>query len=539
MPKQERDSSCLALHAGFLRAAAAHPDRPALEVDGAPLSYAALREYSQRIAATLVAHRGGFPPDAPPLTCVLGQRTAAGFAGILGALCSGHGYVPMLPSYPAARLRVMLERSRARTLIVDAGARRVLPQLLEQAPWPLVVLCLDERLRAQLADDAFPQHTLLGPDDLEPARAWVEPQVGPDDIAYLLFTSGSTGQPKGVMVAHRNIRRFLDVVIERYELTEQDRFSHLFEVTFDLSLFDMFAAWTVGGCLCCPDMRQRMLPARYVVDSRLSVWFSVPSTALLMKETRTLEEGGFLGLRVSLFCGEALTVPVAEAWARAAPNARLENIYGPTEVTLACTTYPFTAEVATVVAGDVVPIGEPFPGMRATIVDPETLLEVPPGETGELLMSGPQVALGYWGDEARTRASFTQIPGESAIFYRTGDRVRRPARAGDPIEFLGRLDQQIKIRGYRVELGEVEATLRREAGVDTAIAIGWPPTASGGAEGIVAFLDDDSVDTAALLRTLGQHLPRYMVPKQVRVIDAFPLNTNGKIDRNALKATLQ
>ncbi|MCB9756646.1 MAG: amino acid adenylation domain-containing protein [Myxococcales bacterium] len=531
------DSGYLGLAGGFLRSAARAPEHVALEVDGARLTYAELRAYAQRVAATLTAHRAG---EGAPLTCVLGQRSAAGFAGILGALCSGHGYVPMLPSYPAARLLVMIERARARALIVDGGARRVLPEVLASAPWPLLVLCLDER--ALPDPDAFPQHRVLGPGDLAPAEDWRPPAVTPDDIAYLLFTSGSTGQPKGVMVAHRNILRFLEVVTERYALTAADRFSHLFEVTFDLSLFDMFAAWSAGGTLCCPDPRQRMLPARYVVDSRLSVWFSVPSTALLMKETRTLEPGGFPGLRVSLFCGEALTTPVAEAWALAAPNARHENIYGPTEVTLACTTYGFGADIAARAPDGVVPIGAPFPGMRARVADPDTLREVEPGEAGELLMSGPQVALGYWDDPERTRAAFVVPPGESEIFYRTGDRARRPSQPSAPIEFLGRLDHQIKIRGYRVELGEVEAVLRREAGVDAAVAIGWPTTTSGGAEGIVAFLAPGpgaALDVGALQRRLAQHLPRYMVPRQVRVIDAFPLNNNGKIDRNALARTLQ
>ncbi|MCA9716397.1 MAG: amino acid adenylation domain-containing protein [Myxococcales bacterium] len=525
----------------FLESAAAHPERPALTIGTRTLSYAELRGQAARIAATLVAHRGEHGREAPPLSAVLGQRSESSFAGILGALMAGDGYVPMLPSFPPARVALMLERSRARALVVDRAGMRELAEVLEAVPQTLTVLAVDVEPDQELRERAA-RHRLLGPGDLRPETEWSPPQVGPDDIAYLLFTSGSTGQPKGVMVAHRNILRFLEVVTERYALTAADRFSHLFEVTFDLSLFDMFAAWSAGGTLCCPDPRQRMLPARYVVDSRLSVWFSVPSTALLMKETRTLEPGGFPGLRVSLFCGEALTTPVAEAWALAAPNARHENIYGPTEVTLACTTYGFGADIAARAPDGVVPIGAPFPGMRARVADPDTLREVEPGEAGELLMSGPQVALGYWDDPERTRAAFVVPPGESEIFYRTGDRARRPSQPSAPIEFLGRLDHQIKIRGYRVELGEVEAVLRREAGVDAAVAIGWPTTTSGGAEGIVAFLAPGpgaALDVGALQRRLAQHLPRYMVPRQVRVIDAFPLNNNGKIDRNALARTLQ
>ncbi|MCA9710993.1 MAG: AMP-binding protein, partial [Myxococcales bacterium] len=304
------------LHQVFLDAALAHPERPALEVDGRTLSYAQLRARAQAVAATLVARR---PDQGPPLCAVLGQRSESGFVGILGALLSGHGYVPMLPSFPPARTALMLERSEARCLVVDGGGARVLDDVLAAVPQALTVLCLD-----QAPTDAqrtrWARHTLLGPSDLLPPERWAAPAVHEDAIAYLLFTSGSTGRPKGVMVAHRNIDRFLRVVGERYGLGPHDRFSHLFDVTFDLSLFDLFGAWSVGGCLCCPTGPQRMFPASYVEHSALTVWFSVPSTALLMKETRTLEPGGFPGLRVSLFCGEALTTPVAEAWALAAPN---------------------------------------------------------------------------------------------------------------------------------------------------------------------------------------------------------------------------
>jgi len=522
----------LSLSQVFLDAATAHPDRPALAIGERSLSYADLRARALRIAATLVANRG---EGGPPLTAVLGQRTESGFAGILGALCAGHGYVPILPSFPPARIALMLERSQAPALIVDHGGMRTLAEVLDAVPQSLTVLLLDDDVDPELRERAAP-HTLLGPDDLLEEDAWEAPRAAPDDIAYLLFTSGSTGRPKGVMVAHRNIARFLDVVIERYGLGPSDRFSHMFDVTFDLSLFDLFGAWSVGACLCCPTMRQRLLAAQYVVDAGITVWFSVPSTGLLMKETRLLTPGVFGGLRLSLFCGEALPVPVADAWAAAAPNSIVDNLYGPTELTLACTYYRWDDEARAETEGDVVPIGFPFPQMVVKVVD-EALKEVDPGGSGELIMSGPQRALGYWEDAKRTAAAFVVPPGETEVFYRTGDLVRRP-RGDEALLFLGRTDSQIKVRGYRVELGEIEAVLRQEAKLDVAVAIGWPLAASGGAEGVVAFIDDPEVDTAALLDRVADRLPRYMIPREVRVIESFPLNVNGKIDRNALRAML-
>ena len=233
------------------------PERPALAIGDEELTYAQLRTRVLKVAATLQKRRS---QDGSALTAVLGSRTVAGFAGILGTLASGHGYVPMLPTYPPSRLAQMIDRSQTRSLVVDGGAKRVLPDVLEAVSGSLLVVSPDDALDPAL-EQRFARHTFVGPDALESEDGWTPPQTEPDDIAYLLFTSGSTGQPKGVMVAHRNIARFLDVVVERYQLTHEDRFSHLFDVTFDLSLFDLFASWKVGACLCCPTPQQRMLPA--------------------------------------------------------------------------------------------------------------------------------------------------------------------------------------------------------------------------------------------------------------------------------------
>ena len=271
----------------FLASAERVPDRPALEVEAQTYSYAQLRERSLQLAATLLARRQD--EDAPRLTAVLGQRTLTQYSGILGALLSGHGYVPMLPSFPAARIALMLKRVGCEALVVDLGGLAVLDEVLDQVERSLTVILpdADGAERIQELQARWSDHTFVGPDDLTSSEQWSAPEVGFDDLAYLLFTSGSTGTPKGVMVNHGNISRFLDVVIERYGLSDADRFSQMFDATFDLSVFDLFAAWSVGGCLCSPDAKQRLLPARYVVDSRLTVWFSVPSTAVLMKRTRT------------------------------------------------------------------------------------------------------------------------------------------------------------------------------------------------------------------------------------------------------------
>jgi amino acid adenylation domain-containing protein len=501
---------------GFLRSAGSFPDRPALDVAGEVLSYAELHARASAIASTLLRHGG---VATVPLVGLLGARSATAFAGVLGALMAGAGYVPLNPRFPIARNAEMLRRSGARALIVDRDCLDQVEPLLAAAGGnpPLVV-------RPDLDIDA-----------VDGELETISP--GPDATAYLLFTSGSTGNPKGVGVSHRNVTPFIEEMVRRYGIGPEDRLSQTFDLTFDLSVFDMFVSWKAGACLCCPTGSQLMAPAQFIRDSRLSVWFSVPSTGVFMRKLGLLKPDSYPALRLSLFCGEPLPAEVARAFRAAAPNAILENLYGPTEATIACTVYRWSDEdsPAACVHG-VVPIGDPIGAMRTLVVD-EGQREVEPGGEGELLVTGPQVTPGYWQDPDRTASAFVVPPGREEIHYRTGDRVRRPRRAGDPLVHLGRLDHQIKVLGHRVELGEIESVLREESGVDAAIAAGWPMTAAG-AGGIVAFLGDTSVDVVALKDALTARLPDYMVPRRIELLDELPLNANGKFDRRALVASL-
>jgi amino acid adenylation domain-containing protein len=525
------------LRSGFLRSVERHGDRPALSVAGELYTYRQLFERAASVAATLEKH--DVSTDAPALTAILGHRHVTCFASILGALLRGHGYVPLNPIFPPDRSRTMLDRSAVRALVIDGAARAVAEQVLEGFERPLLLVFPDApdseaaTLRAQ-----YPNHRVLTAGDLLPASAWKAGAVDENGIAYLLFTSGSTGIPKGVMVAHRNVVAFLDAMMERYRPTPEDRFSHTFDLTFDLSVFDLFLAWESGACVFCPTQQEKAFPGKYVKDAALTVWFSVPSTAVLMNKLRMLKPGSYPTLRLSLFCGEALPVEITQAFAGATPNAIVENLYGPTELTIACTLYRWDTERSPADCElGVVPIGEPYPNMEVLVAD-ESLHEVPVGETGELLMTGPQLTLGYYRDEERTAKAFVVPPGKDRVFYRTGDRVRRTP-PGKPLVYLGRVDNQIKIQGYRAELGEIEAVLRDVSGADVAIAVGWPITASG-ADGVVGFVSAfPGADPEAIRLAATQRLPSYMQPRSVRLVEEFPLNANGKVDRKALLETLR
>jgi amino acid adenylation domain-containing protein len=518
------------LYSGFLRSAQAMPNRPALFVNGRIVTYSQLWTDAAALAATLQESLHG---RAPRLTAVFADKSRAGFAAILGALLAGHGYVPLNVRFPIGRTRRMLQHAGCISVIVDSSAETQLDSLLEGVDTSLLII-LAERDEVETFAERWPRHTFIGAQGLAPASARVELDSA-SELAYLLFTSGTSGVPKAVGVTHASVMHFIDTTVERYGVTRNDRFSQMFDTTFDLSVFDLFVAWHCGASVYCPSRATLLNPDQFIREHELTVWFSVPTVGLLMKRLGALKAGRYPSLRWSLFCGEPLPKELAEAWTAAAPVSRLENLYGPTELTVACTAYrwhPVTSPAEC--CGDIVPIGAPIGAMRARVVD-ERLVEVAPGHVGELLMAGPQRAPGYFRDaEATARAFVRRADGD--VYYRTGDRVRRPVGDG-PLAYIGRVDHQIKVLGHRVELSEIEYVLRQEPGVREAVALGWPRTSTGTA-GVVAFVTGSEIDVAGMRARVGQKLQRYAVPQTIRVLTALPQNANGKVDRQALISLL-
>jgi amino acid adenylation domain-containing protein len=511
----------------FLQACERFGGATAIDIRGKETKYDDLANRAKSLAATMAETAQSLDV---PLTAVFAYRSLTAYAGILGALFAGHGYVPLNPRFPIARNRLMLERSKCRSLIVDAGSGPQLTKLLSGFPLPLVVICPDQADVTELAKE-LPQHRIIGSTELADAAEWKPREIEVDSIAYLLFTSGSTGQPKGVMVSHANVLHYVDYVTKRYEIQNSDRLSQTFDLTFDLSAHDLFVTWANGACLCVPTQKQMIKPGAFINEARLTVWFSVPSTAIFMRRLGELRAGLYPGLRLSLFCGEALPVEVVREWSSAASNSVIENIYGPTELTIGCTAYRWDNRSSPAECEQgIVPIGEPFEDMEALIVD-EELREVPVGAEGELIMTGPQLSRGYWYDEEKTRRAFVSVTGRKGTYYRTGDRVRKP-RSGKPLTYLGRLDNQVKVLGHRVELGEVESAARSLSGIAAVAAVPWPNQSN--ADGIELFVEAENLDMEQILKELKIKLPSYMVPRKIRLVRRLPLNANGKCDRKAL-----
>jgi len=493
------------LVSAFYRHAAMNPERLALAVGGISYSYGQLAGMSQQVACLL---------GRPARVGVLASRTLEAYAGVLGTLSAGAAYVPINPKIPDERLIQLLRITSLDAIVADAaGLERLQGRVAEFAP-PLVLGATDFR------DEKF------------------NPEAGPapvreEDLAYIIFTSGTTGIPKGVMIETGSVAQLLKVMQRRYGFRADDRVSQASELTFDVSVFDMFMTWSAGAALYVVPAAQLMAPGKFIKDNQLTIWFSVPSIALFMKRIQMLTPGVFPWLRYSLFAGEALPLESAQAWQAAAPNSSVENLYGPTEATVICIGQRLADPPNATINRGVLAIGAPFDGVEADVVD-ASLNPLVGSEPGELVVCGRQLAKGYFNDPEMTAARFPMLRGKR--WYRTGDLVYRDERG--VFHHLGRIDNQVKVLGNRVELEEVEAHLRAITGTDLVAAIAWP-VADGCASGVVAFLCGSQVGAPAAREAMRERVPSYMVPQQILEIDSIPLGPSGKFDRTALRRRLE
>ncbi len=519
---------------GFVNSAKQVGERPALVVRGGELTYSELSSKAGSIAASILKSE----QDPFPLAALLAHRSVTAYAAVLGILGSGKGYVPLNPKFPLERTRSMLLLSGCNTLVVGGESLSQLPDLLTGFERCLTVI-LPDTSNGENFESEFPHCHFVFSDEISPTDdfSW-RTEVDSDAIASLMFTSGSTGVPKGVPIHHANVQSYVQYISDRYQVSERDRFSQEFDLTFDLSAHDMFVCWERGACLYPVPERSTMAPTKFIREHELTMWFSVPSVVGLLSRMKLLTPNCFPSLRYSLFCGEPLSAEYAQLWQQAAPNSAVENLYGPTETTIAITHYRWDVErsPAECVNG-IVPIGWPFANQNARVIG-EGRMAVPTAEWGELCLAGSQVTTGYWNNPEKTREQFIHLPDAGdLVWYRTGDMARIDERGC--LFFLGRIDHQVKIRGYRVELQEVEAVLRKICETDQVVSLAWP-VHNGSAEGIVAFISGvNTLDPERVLNSCSELLPAYMVPKRLYTIDELPLNANGKIDRPRLSRLIE
>jgi amino acid adenylation domain-containing protein len=513
--------------------AQSRPDAPALHWKGTTQTYGELEHLANRLAWMLI-QQGCARGDRVGLLLPKGPLAIAAMLAVLKADCS---YTPLDPYNPATRIARVLGALECQCVLAVASTGELLVNALQQLrqaglPVPSVGL-LESGIDPACCGAQF----VL--DDLAACPAEPpESRNDGEDPAHILFTSGSTGIPKGVIISHANVIHFVEWAVQHFGLRPTDRLSGHSPLHFDLSTFDIYGTLAAGATLYPIPQEANLLPhklALFIEDAALTQWFSVPSILNHMAKLDVVRPGAFPSLRRLLWCGERFPTSGLRYWMQRLPQVQFTNLYGPTETTIASSYYRVPSCPRD--EREEIPIGQGCDSEELLVLDPE-LRPVPPGETADLYIRGPGLSPGYWRDPERTAAAFipnpfSNQPGDR--LYRTGDLAKVDDQGR--ILLIGRADSQVKIRGYRIELGEIEAALDGIAELQESAVV---PVGSDGFEGNLLCCTyvprpGGEVAPTILRQKLAEVLPGYMLPSRWKRLDRLPLNQNGKTDRRALR----
>lgn len=501
-----------------------NPDRDALFVNETSYSYRELDQQVGKISRVLNT-------TSSIRVGIFAARSLSSYAGIMASLKSGMAYVPLNPKFPSSRNSQIQSIAELNTFVVDEKSVSSIQELMKQKAGRCTII-FPEMNHNSIPENLHKGHNVYAKEQLTDYSGTVV-ELDSSSIAYILFTSGSTGVPKGVPVSHGNVTSYVEYQRDRYNFNPNDRFSQTFDLTFDPSVHDLFMCWDTGASLYCIPESELMAPAKFITNHKLTIWYSVPSIAQFMHRFKMLKPGRFPNIRYALFSGEALPKNIAVAWQAAAPNADLENLYGPTEATINITHYRLPKDVKDIDSvNGIVSIGKAFETQNYCLIDDK--YEVIDSE-GELCVSGSLVTEGYLNNPEKTAEQYIRIEGLEGVWYRTGDLVREQKGL---LYYLTRIDFQVKVRGYRVELDEVSLAVSQVTGASVVCSLPWP-VKDGVADSIYTFVNSEHEHQKELiLEHLADKLPNYMIPKELIFVDDIPLNANGKIDRKELQKML-
>ena len=515
------------LHELIVTSAANDPDKIAIAEKDASISYRELVDRAGKVE-TVLAGLGVRHGDRIGL---LAHKNIACYTGLYGILMAGCAYVPLDRRAPGHRLGYIVDDCDINILVCTAKGAKTLqkdPESFKSVEHVVLVDSDDESLAAGRNVVTASQI-----DAVEPA---VSDHCVDTDLAYILYTSGSTGAPKGVMISHAVSMSFVRWAAEETELSPDDRVSGHAPLHFDLSVFDVFSTHKMGATLFPVPDGASTFPSRltdWMINNEISIWYSVPSILSMMAKQPTFEERRFPHLRVLLFAGEVFPAKYLKVWVAHCPDTIFKNWYGPTETNVITS---YTVQIPADQINKPVPIGKATRNAALFRIDKDGNRVTDDNVSGELLARGPCVAIGYWGDEEKTRSRFfdnKEQPWLRDRVYRTGDLVTIDEN-GDII-FQGRADHQVKSRGYRIELGEIEAALYRDQSIQEAAVIPVPDDLIGNR--LWAFVaspafSDEVPNT--VIDNVKRFVPPYMVPDHFVAMDELPKTSNGKIDRQKL-----
>jgi amino acid adenylation domain-containing protein len=512
--------------------AEAHPERVAVVSRQERMTYGQLEDMSNRLAKLLK----GAGCQKAERVCFLIPKSPAALVSMLGILKADCMYVPLDNSSPAPRLAKIVEACEPRAILAGGGVQSLLDEVLANAKdiaKPLVGWMEDDAPAGRELTVTFSWQDLhcypSGPLDYRSTT---------DDPAHILFTSGSTGIPKGVVITHSNVIHFIRWAVRYFQMSETDKISSHPPLHFDLSTFDVFGTLSVGAELHLMPAELNLLPhklADFIRVSELTQWFSVPSVLNYMAKLDAVKFSDFPTLKRLLWCGEVFPTPALIYWMTRLPTVQFTNLYGPTEATIASSYY--TVPECPRDERAAIPIGSACDGEELLVLGDDLQL-VPAGEVGNLFIGGVGLSPGYWNNPELTKSLFLNKRRNSFPtdrIYKTGDL----AKLGEDglVYFVGRTDSQIKSRGYRIELGEIETALNALQLTEACAVVAIKTDGFEGHTICCAYVSPNHSDlTSAKLRAeLGKALPAYMLPSRWIALDQMPLNVNGKYDRKKLK----
>jgi amino acid adenylation domain-containing protein len=458
----------------------------------------------------------------------------ASYVGILGVLLAGCYYVPINPKLSKDKIISIINDSKINFLVGDINNFLSIEKSLHDDNCNSIGKKIIPFESAPIGDEWIDKKNI----DSKSSKIDIN-NIHASDLAYVMYTSGSTGRPKGVQVTHANVLSYLEAVSDLWKLPENFNMSQFHDLSFDPSVSDIFYTWSNGGTLCVVPEDDMLLPSDFIINEKIDVWSSVPTIGFFMLNMGVLKKNTFPNLKIIRFAGEPLSKEIAESWQNSAPNSSVENHYGPTEATIDVTSFCYTSCDTKTTFSQGVPIGRPMKNMTIEIID-SNAEKVAKGVTGELVYKGPQITKGYLNDKDKTDSVFVQFDWDKSgdIWYKSGDLGFLNDEGY--FECVGRKDNQIKLGGRRIEIGEIESALSKFKNLQDVV--------------VVAIKGENQITTGCVAFTINaiskeeqihirqesmQYLEQVFFPKKIITIEGFPRLSSGKIDRKELSLKAQ
>lgn len=485
---------------GFIKSVESFPINTAMTIGGKAYSYEWLYNKAQAIANAIDRES----TNGDNLIGLYTDNNEFTYAALIGILLSGRGFVPLNNKFPNERLQKICTDSSLTTIVACSGSKSRIEEFSNAK-----VIFIDEQ-------------------ETEPNTKY-NYVSSPDQIVYILFTSGSTGIPKGIPITNKNFSALMAALNSRFSLVETDIVLQAFELSFDVSLACTFIAWENGANLLVPDMSgiTAVNAFKAIYEYKATFVTLPPSAIFYLKKLKMLGTIKVPSVHTTLFTGEALPFKLVSDWKTSAEISTIENAYGPTETTVWCLFYKLDSSTENQTINGLCPIGGGLSGVNYKIVNDKNET-VSAGERGELLVSGDQIFTGYWNNDVKSSQAFS-IDTDGVRWYKTGDIVVLNEHGN--VIYINRKDNQVQVNGYRVELGEVEHALKKASGIESLVVLA---KITDEYTDLFAFIEGDFIQSEIQVK-LKDKLPFYMIPRHFISVNPLPVNTNGKIDKQYLQ----